>query len=293
MKKSNFLWLFFLIPIYYFHSCTPSRNLQDPPMILEQLEQSLSSAGSLKDLANSSLAAGKVAQYTTHGGKNGLISLGDANGCVVMVNGRLKCWGLNANNQLGYMPGLGHISTDPDEFLILDPTLATAVNPKEGDNDIIASVVMGRSSTCANYASGYKCWGKQDYGVLGNGITIGDALTPQHVTNAARLVLKSVQLNDGYSCVLDEGGKVTCWGKNDKGQLGNGNNVNSYSGTEVSLGGVAATQLVSHNLDSCVVLSKGEVKCWGGGFPKFSKTLYSRFNYDNSSCKVFGRRYKS
>ncbi|APJ03286.1 RCC1 domain-containing protein [Silvanigrella aquatica] len=255
MKKSNFIWLLFLTPIYYFHSCTPSRNLPDPPM---KLEQTLSSDVPLKNLAISSLTTGKVNQYTTHGAKNGLISLGDANGCVVMVRGELKCWGENSNSQLGLNSMLGS--------KVPTPTMATAVNPKNGE-DMIISVVMGRTSTCAKYAKGgYKCWGNQASGVLGNGQTVGNAVAPKQVTNATGLVLKSVQLNDGYSCVLDEGGKVTCWGKNDKGQLGNGNNVNSYAGTEVSLGGVAATQLVSHNYNSCALLLGSEVKCWGEDF---------------------------
>ncbi|APJ03873.1 RCC1 domain-containing protein [Silvanigrella aquatica] len=257
MKKSNFIWLFFLIPIYYFHSCAPSINLQDPPMTLVQ---SLSSDGSLKDLAKSALAAGKVAQYTTHGGKNGLISLGDANGCVVMTKGWLKCWGENFNGQLG----LGYIS--PSTEGITNPTWAKAVNPKEDENDIIASVVMGRSSTCAQYASGYKCWGRQEHGVLGNRKTVENALEPEHVINTEKLVLKAVQLNDGFSCVLDTTEKITCWGENHVGQLGNRNKDKSITGSEVFLEGVAATELVSHNADSCVILSTGEVKCWGRNF---------------------------
>ena len=106
-----------------------------------------------KNFANKAIASGKVDLYSTMGTKSGLITVGDASGCVVMVNGKLKCWGQNDNSQLGrrinYKIGLLLFGQIPN-------SISTA--------DIIVAVVSGRSSTCAYFYSGLKCWGKSNAG---------------------------------------------------------------------------------------------------------------------------------
>lgn len=253
MKKSNLFWLFFLFCFYLLGSCANIPDIEDPASM--NAPTMLSSFTSLQDLSAQSLISGKVPLYSTNANKSGLISLGDANGCVVMVSGKLKCWGANTNGQLGD----GSLTNNPT------PHLATNVNPTSGV-DIIVAVAAGRTSTCAFYFSGYKCWGRQNFGVLGNGVTVGNALTAQTVTNAAGKILRSVQLNDGCSCILDTSGIVTCWGDNSSGQLGDGTTTSTTSGTTASLGGLAVSALISHNSDSCALLSNNTTRCWGFDF---------------------------
>ncbi|APJ03288.1 RCC1 domain-containing protein [Silvanigrella aquatica] len=260
MKKLNIFWFFIFISSYYLGSCSPLNNLADPSSA--NSAKSLSDYASIQELADQSFKSGIVPQYTTNGNKSGLITLGDAGGCVVMTVGKLKCWGQNDYAQVG----LGTtIPITPTPGGVSSPTWATAVNPISGQ-DIIVSVVAGRSSTCAFFFSGYKCWGNQNSGVLGNSVnSTTPATSPQFTTNTGGKIVKSVQLNDGYSCILDNTGKVTCWGANTNGQLGDGTTTATLTGVAASLGS-NATLLVGHNSDSCALLSNGNVKCWGKDF---------------------------
>jgi alpha-tubulin suppressor-like RCC1 family protein len=76
---------------------------------------------------------------------------------------------------------------------------------------------------------------------------------------------------DSHVCVLLDGGDVKCWGRNDVGQLGQGNTdsiVDDIGELDVlgtiDLGtGRTATQLAMGRRHTCAVLDNGDVKCWG------------------------------
>lgn len=66
-----------------------------------------------------------------------------------------------------------------------------------------------------------------------------------------------------HTCAVTSIGSVSCWGRNDEGQLGNGTTIESHVPVPVSglSGGVVS---VSSNYDdSCALLVSGSVKCWG------------------------------
>jgi alpha-tubulin suppressor-like RCC1 family protein len=79
---------------------------------------------------------------------------------------------------------------------------------------------------------------------------------PQPVPVASQIVAGD------HSCALVTGGRVKCWGGNDKGQLGNGSNVDSNVPVNVS-GITGATQVSSGDHDTCALVGGGRVKCWG------------------------------
>ena len=66
------------------------------------------------------------------------------------------------------------------------------------------------------------CWGKNDNGQLGTGVSVS------HITNKSLIPLKvtgistAIQVSNGesHSCALLENGKIMCWGRGDRGQLG-------------------------------------------------------------------------
>ncbi len=236
-------------------SCSDLSDLEDPGKKDDPI--SLSSFVSLQELANKAILSGKVDLYSTLGTRSGLITVGDASGCVVMAIGKLKCWGQNDNSQLG----------DGSTTNRFSPVWANAVNPISSA-DIIVAVVAGRTSTCAYFYSGLKCWGNQALGVLGNGQTTSFATAPQTVTNVSGRTIKYIQLNDGFSCIQDTSGVVSCWGDNAKTQLGNGNQTSSTTAVNTSLGGTAS-QLIAQNNDSCALVGS-TIKCWGQAFSNAS-----------------------
>ena len=124
----------------------------------------------------------------------------------------------------------------------------------------IQKIAAGSNHTCAIVAGGQvKCWGKNDYGQLGNG-AIADRSAP--VTVAGITGATSLAAAGGHSCALVAGGQVKCWGHNDYGQLGDGTTTDRT--TPVNVAGITgATSLAAGFSHSCAVVADGQVRCWG------------------------------
>lgn len=134
------------------------------------------------------------------------------------------CWGLNDRGQLGHGDALHWgDGTGGRDMLTLPPTpLGTE----------ILEISAGRSHSCALYKNGdIKCWGSNFSGELclgtkndnNNIYNVGDQ--PNEVANIVAIPTrnpKAIQISAGdqFTCALFEDGRVKCWGKNDKGQLG-------------------------------------------------------------------------
>lgn len=154
--------------------------------------------------------------YYTDGIPRGLdrgvraIDSGNGNICVITEQGGLKCWGQNAFGALGTgsIGGFGDSSTVPLDVV----GLATGV----------AKVFVGMTGACAiTDAGALKCWGDNQFGMLGNGVsTSGNSAVPVDVVGLASGVVGAAQ-GDAHSCAITDGGaKVRCWGFNDRNQLG-------------------------------------------------------------------------
>jgi hypothetical protein len=71
----------------------------------------------------------------------------------------------------------------------------------------------------------------------------------------------------GHSCAVTPQTGLRCWGLNDAGQLGHGNNKNSSVPVKVlSLNGSNVAQLVTGSKHTCALLTSGDVYCWGLNF---------------------------
>ena len=272
MKSAVKILILFII-FWFIQGCSDLSDLDDPGKKDDPI--SLSSFASLQDLANKAILTGTVQLYSSFGTKSGLLTVGDASGCVVMNNGKLKCWGQNDNSQLEEGSTTNRAS----------PVWANSANPVSAA-DIIVAVVSGRTSTCAYYYTGLKCWGNQTSGVLGNGQTTSFATSPQTVTNVTGRTIKFIQLNDGFSCIQDTSGVVSCWGDNTKAQLGNGNQTSSTTAVNTSINGTAS-QLIAQNNDSCALVGS-TVKCWGQAFSNSSPFTPVTINFGGNTPSQLG-----
>lgn len=131
------------------------------------------------------------------------------------------------------------------------------------------TVDVGGTHTCAIVQDGsVKCWGSNLFGQLGDG-KFNSAANFTPVTVKLDAPVMSIATGAGHSCALTTQGTVACWGRNDNGQLGNGNTVDAaqpqmvkgLSGAMYPVAG--AKYLAAGGLHSCVVLNGGKVKCWG------------------------------
>jgi len=174
------------------------------------------------------------------------VAAGDWHTCAVMVSGGLKCWGENLHGQLGDGgSGVNRIA----------PVTV------QGIGSHVTSVAPGAKHTCAVPASGsVKCWGSNGYGQLGNGTSTNSTLP----VSVSRLDAGIVALSAGgdHTCGLTSGGNLSCWGRNDQGQVGDGSTVNRNLPAAVA-GLNAAAPVGAGERHTCALGGDGDAACWG------------------------------
>jgi alpha-tubulin suppressor-like RCC1 family protein len=191
------------------------------------------------------------------------ISAGAYHTCVLLVDGRAKCWGDSRFGQLG--------------GLLLAPNRFVDVT---GVPDNLQWIAAGASHTCALTAAGVVvCWGNNKYGQLGDYAavpaplqtpmstqTTGSetkpaTLTPSRTPSLGNLA-SAVAAGWKHTCVATGEGEVKCWGNNEHGELGNGTVRSSSVPVDVTgVGGVVS--IVAGWGHTCALTSAGGVKCWG------------------------------
>ena len=174
--------------------------------------------------------------------------------CATTAASTVYCWGYNSYGQIGTSAyrncGLPCRAVDT-------PTPVAALPP-------IASVFAGFEHSCATTAAGQAwCWGRDDFGQLGRGMS--DSLfnpTPDTV----RALGPAPRLVGGYghSCAIVASGAVQCWGSNTAGQLGLGT-VDSLTHLVPApiAGSLAFVQLTAGQAHTCGVTTGQEGWCWG------------------------------
>lgn len=171
-----------------------------------------------------------------------------------------------SNGQTYYF-GVAAIDTSGNES---DKSVSGAVTPTAPPAGW-AGVSTGLQHTCAIGSNGTLwCWGLNRNGQLGNatGIDTGNAYTsPVRVGAATNWT--SVSVGDDFTCGIQSPGTLSCWGKNNYGQLGTATN----SGTENPTSAPAAvgdgtnwTSVSAGSKHACGIRTTGEertVSCWG------------------------------
>jgi cysteine-rich repeat protein len=144
----------------------------------------------------------------------------------------------------------------------------------------VVQLTAGEAMVCALlYDGNLKCWGGNATGQLGLGDPNdrGDMLNEMgHHLPGVDLgpseTVVQVSAGGNHTCALLSGGKVKCWGLGTAGRLGLGNEgtrgiIPGQMGDDlpfVDLGpGRVAAHLAAGPLHTCVILSDGNVKCWG------------------------------
>jgi alpha-tubulin suppressor-like RCC1 family protein len=184
------------------------------------------------------------------------LALGGAHSCAILAMGGLACWGANASGQLGLNSKMDAAAPTPVPMQMQMPMPAA-----------IKSVAAGRDFTCARPEMGpVLCWGENDDGNLGLNTTT-DAPVPTPVPGLQDVInldlgADSSMTGGGHACAVVGDHKLFCWGANNAGQLGLGDNQNNrLTPTPVDLPDVV--EVATGSEFTCARLVTGAIRCWG------------------------------
>lgn len=176
------------------------------------------------------------------------LALGGGHSCALTSAGTVKCWGRNLDSQLG---NGGETSTSEP----VDVTGLTGVT----------AIAAGPDHTCALTSAGaVKCWGRNSTGQLGDGTedTPSAPVPVLGLTSGVKAIAAGgASAYTSHTCAVTTAGALKCWGRNEDGQLGNGNTDSFPMPQAVLLSGVKAIAL--GNWHSCALTQSHGVHCWG------------------------------
>lgn len=157
-------------------------------------------------------------------------------------------------------------------FVVLTLFLVTCFGPRS----LKKTIAAGGDHTCyLTEAGGVKCWGRNDYGQLGNNSTVQKSYAPVDVVGLESGV-QAIAAGRYHTCAITGSGSVKCWGGNSMGQLGDGTYTNRNAPVDVSSLTDTIVAIAPGAYRTCVLTSGGSVKCWGwnayGGLGNGSKT---------------------
>ena len=182
------------------------------------------------------------------------VALGDAHTCVIKDDGTVWCFGDNSFFQLGNSTFGPMHSTTPVQISGF------------GAGRTAVQVAAGERHTCALVDNGEVwCWGAGGNNELANGAV--QSTTPVKVPLGSGITASRIFVGGRVSCALTSDNRLTCWGQNHKGQIGNGT-VQLSGGTAPAAVSNIPTSFVPSHVDPggrhvCAAATGGAVWCWG------------------------------
>ncbi len=239
--------------------------------------------------------------YPVHGLETGVKKLWPSNvwsTCALLFSGDVKCWGRNYGGQLGdrttqdrwepvnvigLKAKVSDISGTTPCFVLETgeaqcvSEMGTLIKSNQVGSTII-KIAKGNGFTCILNSQGkVECFGRNEYGVLGNGTQNSGSYQPPALVPGLTDISDLVAGNQ-HVCALQDNGFVKCWGNNRFGSLG----INSPDSSDNNKPGVANPSLVvglneriislqsMGGYSTCAISASRKAYCWGGnfGFPK-------------------------
>lgn len=151
------------------------------------------------------------------------VAAGGAHTCALLGAGGVVCWGNNDQYQLGYDSGtLNHVGSST--------TPMSSLHPLDLDFFGITAIAAGDRHNCSLAAGALKCWGANDSGQLGLEDDLarregaGNMGAQLPVVSLGNEPVAAIAAGNNFNCALLTDGRIKCWGGNEHGQLGLGDN---------------------------------------------------------------------
>ncbi|MGC4087798.1 MAG: hypothetical protein QM756_07855 [Polyangiaceae bacterium] len=219
------------------------------------------------------------------------VTAGDAHTCALVTaataddsaGGYLYCWGANESGQLGN--GAGVLGDEAEPRAVLSSLGSTDKLAHAAPIFKSSGLCAGRGFTCADVAlpsggAGVACFGNNERGQLGQVPTTNKAAAASVPTATSVIAfavtkpaesgsaatpfvgLHAVTCGADFACALDADSRAYCWGANDSGQLGIGQDLALSAPTAVSGLGKLESLLAGERY-ACAIDSHAQVYCWG------------------------------
>ena len=176
------------------------------------------------------------------------VAIGANHTCAIVTSsGVLQCFGDNSKGQIG----IGNTTQQNSPVVVNAGTSYSQIS-------------AGQSHSCATISSSgaLQCFGDNSLGQSGKSLNL--LLPEQGGANTQTFTSLSVGSGGGYafhSCGIS-GGSLYCWGKNNKGQIGNGNTSNQTLPIQINPG-TTYSQVSAGLMHTCAINSSGTLHCFG------------------------------
>ena len=185
---------------------------------------------------------------------------GSYHSCALTVDREFYCWGYNS----GYQP-FG-FKTNDEKGIVKLPTLAndSLLAEVELRRLVLSFTDQGPHSCAIGQDNKAYCWGSNDYGQLGNGVSVGGIRQISLKDESNSDQVKDISTGNRYTCAISLNNKAYCWGYNNYGQLGN--NTKTISQSPVAVQGEIANKVVSGisaGMNHTCAIADGDIYCWG------------------------------
>lgn len=200
-------------------------------------------------------------------------SSGPKRTCAI-VNYKVYCWGINGYGQLGDGRYLGTGSIE--NASIIDSVIPVKVRQDPGvlAGKNIEKMFIAQWHTCVLSTDGLMyCWGRNNFGQLGDGTTTDSPVAIQVGGALAGKVITDIGGTRDVSCAIAEG-KIYCWGSNSSGTTGrNTASGNTTTPSLVTAGNTSSTLPTNYTATALstsgsrswlmCAIAGGKAYCWG------------------------------
>jgi alpha-tubulin suppressor-like RCC1 family protein len=189
------------------------------------------------------------------------IQMGDRHGCGIDDQDQIHCWGSNNEFALGTGADLNNGANGNSAVPIVTTGgfALQSLSVSSGNDWYYDSFTCGlRSSDDSLW-----CWGSDDFGALGQGTADVHSAAPLEVTAPSGATgWVKVETGMANACAIDDQERLFCWGYNNHGVLGVGDENARNLPTQVNPG-TTWKEVSIGNAHACGIQTDDSLWCWG------------------------------